>query len=66
MPLPDYRWAVAIPESTYPTERWTMLRNEGGAPYRFIEPFEAEAFVETLRRVQPHVRYRVVPYTKAR
>jgi hypothetical protein len=66
MPLPDYRWAVAIPESTYPVERWTLLRTEGGGPYKFVEQFEAEALVTRLQKVQPHVTYRVVPYSPAR
>jgi hypothetical protein len=66
VPLPEYRWTVVTLGATYPNEVWHQLRKDTGAPYKFVEKFEAEALVKKLRAVQPHAEYRVVPYDPRR
>ena len=42
-----------------PNEAWTELRFEGGKPYRFYEPFEAEDAMADLKARQRHATFRV-------
>jgi hypothetical protein len=62
MPLPDYRWKVQLLVPTLPTSTWMDVLTEGGGPHRFIEKADAQAFLNRLQAIQPHVRYRVAPY----
>ena len=47
-------------------ETWAPLRNGGGAPFKFVERFDADAFKARLQAVQRHARYEVVPYSPTR
>ena len=55
------RFRIEVRASTYPIEEWLPIQHESGKRFRFVERFEAEAAIERLRRIQPHLVLRVSP-----
>lgn len=54
--IPQPRWKIEIKECTFPVEKWEVLRYESGKRYVFVDREQAEAILEKLVKVQPHLR----------
>ena len=54
------QWKIELLVTRTPTEDWVELRHENGKRYRFVDRYQADEALAKLRKVQPHVTYRIV------